>query len=107
MESLDSKRGELIDFLKLFRDFKDFESPSKKLKNKVMNKTHQLYNKHFNTYKEEYNSKDLNDPDKIFVDPNQYKILGKKKQKLEPTEGKIEGEFQKQLWYEINKPEFK
>ena len=54
MASLDSKPSELIDFLKLFRDFKVFESlsddddddddddadDSKKLKDKVMDKTH-------------------------------------------------------------------
>ena len=58
MASLDSKPSELIDFLKLFRDFKVFESLSddddddddeddadadddaKKLKDKVMDKTH-------------------------------------------------------------------
>ena len=56
MASLDSKRSDLIDFVNLFRDFKDFEHPSddddaKKLKNKVMNKTHQLYNKYLNAYK--------------------------------------------------------
>ena len=28
MASLDSKRGELKDFLKRFRDFQDFEPPS-------------------------------------------------------------------------------
>ena len=47
MASWDSKRGELKGFLKLFRDFKDFEPASddtKKLKSKIMNKTHQLHN---------------------------------------------------------------
>ena len=47
MASLDTKRGELKYIFKLFRDFKDFGSPSddtKKLKNKAMNKTHQLCN---------------------------------------------------------------
>ena len=33
MASLDSKRSELIDFLKLFREFKDFERPSDNAKN--------------------------------------------------------------------------
>ena len=33
-----------------------------------MNKTHQLYNKYFNTYKEEYDSEDLKKKD--FFDPN-------------------------------------
>ena len=84
MASLDSKCSELIDFLRLFRDFKGFEPTSddtKKLKSKVMNKTHQLSNKYFNTYKEEYDSKDLKEAEKNF----QCKILGKKKQKLEST----------------------
>ena len=71
-----------------------------------MNKTHQLYNKYLNAYKEEYDSKDLKDEDKIFFDPNQYKILGKKKQKLEQTVEKIKSEPQKPLWLEIDKPEF-
>ena len=100
MASVDSKLSELIKFFKLFRDFKDFKPPSddaKKLKNKVMNKTHQLYNKYLNAYKEEYDSKDLKDEDKIFFDPSQYKILGKKKQKLEQNEEKIEREPQKPL----------
>ena len=72
-----------------------------------MSQAHQLYNKYFNTYKEEFNSEDLIEEDKILFDPNQYKILGKKKQKLELTEEKIKGEFQKPLWFEINKPVFK
>ena len=69
MASLDSKCSELIDFLRLFRDFKGFEPTSddtKKLKSKVMNKTHQLSNKYFNTYKEEYDSKDLKEAEKKF-----------------------------------------
>ena len=67
MASLDSKRSELIKFLKLFRDFKDFEPPgddSKKLKNKVMNKTHQLSNRYLNAYKKEFDSEDLHETDK-------------------------------------------
>ena len=32
-----------------------------------MNETHQLYNKYFNTYKEEYDSEDLNEEDKFFL----------------------------------------
>ena len=39
----------------------------KKIENKVMNETHQLYNKYFNTYKEEYDSEDLNEEDKFFL----------------------------------------
>ena len=63
MALLDSKRCELTDFFKIFIDFKDLKPPSdddysKKLKNEVMNKTHQLYNKYLNAYKEEYDSED-------------------------------------------------
>ena len=47
----------------------------------------------------------LNKEDNFF-DPNQYKILGKKKQESEPTEEKIERESQKPLWFEINKQQF-
>ena len=50
MTSLYSKRSELIDFFKLFRDLKDLEpsnddddEDAKKHNNKVMNKVHQLY----------------------------------------------------------------
>ena len=118
MSSLDSKLDELIDFYKRFRDFKDFEilnddDDAKKRKNKVMNTTDQLYNKYFNTYKEEYDSEDLNEED--FFDPNQYKILGKKKQKLlsdedksgikQPTQLKQLNlnKISKPLWIEVSK----
>ena len=47
----------------------------------------------------------LNKEDNFF-DPNQYKILRKKKQESEPTEEKIERESQKPLWFEINKQQF-
>ena len=43
---------------------------------------------------------------KIKFDLNQYKILGKKKQKLQQTKDKIEKKPQKPLWFKINKPEF-
>ena len=67
MTSLDSNRGELKGFYKLLRDIKDFEPSSddtKKRKNKAMNKT--LCDKYFNTYKEEYDSEDLNKEDIFF-----------------------------------------
>ena len=62
MALLDSKRCELIDFYRFF-DGDD----TKKIENKVMNETHQLYNKYFNTYKEEYDSEDLNEEGKLFL----------------------------------------
>ena len=69
MASLESKCNELIGFYKLFRDFKNFEPPNddeKKLKIKVMNKTHQLYNKYFEAYKEEYDGGDLKEEENFF-----------------------------------------
>ena len=43
---------------------------------------------------------------KIFLDPDQFKILGKKKQKSESTKENTERELQKPLWFEIDKKEF-
>ena len=82
MASLGSNRGELIDFYKLFRDFKNFELPKdddKKLKIKVMKKTHQLYYKYFNAYKDEYDSEDLKEEDKVFLALVSTKYLVRKK----------------------------
>ena len=39
-------------------------------------------------------------------DPNQFKILGKKKQKSESTKENTRREIQKPLWFEINRKEF-
>ena len=39
-------------------------------------------------------------------DPDQFKILGKKKQKSESTKENTRREIQKPLWFEINKKEF-
>ena len=40
---------------------------------------------------------------KIFFNPNQFKLLRKKKQKSDWTEEKTKREIQKPLWFEINK----
>ena len=113
MVSLESKRSDLIDLYKLFSDFKDFEFPddTKKRKNEVMNNTHQLYNKYLNTYKKEYDCGDLNKEDKKKIDPNLYKILGKKKQKSgikQPTQLKQlnPNEISKSLWIEVPRNDF-
>ena len=71
-----------------------------------MNKTHQLYNKQFNAYKDEYDSEDLNEEDKLLFGPSQYKIFNKKKEKSGSTKEKVKGKPQKPLWFEINKEEF-
>ena len=39
-------------------------------------------------------------------DPDQFKILGKKKQKSESTKETTRRDIQKPLWFEINKKEF-
>ena len=39
-------------------------------------------------------------------DPDQFKILGKKKQKSEYTKETTRRDIQKPLWFEINKKEF-
>ena len=118
MTSLYSKRSELIDFFKLFRDLKDLEpsnddddEDTKKHNNKVMNKVHQLYFKYFDTYKKECNSDDLNKEDKNFFDPNQYKILSNKKQKWsigQPTQSKQLNlnELSKISWIEVPRKNF-
>ena len=62
----------------------------KNSENRFVNNVNQLYNKYFDTYKRNCDSKDLNKEDKIFFDPNQFKIFGKKKQKSRSTEQNIE-----------------
>ena len=42
----------------------------------------------------------LNERDEQFFEPNQFKILGKKKQKSESTEENTE--MQRSLWFEID-----
>ena len=82
MTSLESKRNELIGLYKLFREFKNFEPPNddeKKLKIKVMNKTHQLYNKYCEAYKEEYDGEDLNEEENLFLAIVSKKYLIRKK----------------------------
>ena len=103
--SLGSKYGELKEFYKLLSDFKNHKpitTETKNRKNKILNNVNQLYNKYFDTHKKNYNSENLNERDEKLFDPNQFKILGKKKQKSEWTEEKIKREMQEPLWFEIN-----
>ena len=71
-----------------------------------MNKTHQLYDKYFNTYRKEYDSEDLNEEDIFLFDPSLYKIFGQKKQKSGSTKKQIDKVPQKPSWFEINRPKF-
>ena len=84
MVSVDSRHCELKEFYKLlsnFRNHKPITTKTKNRKNRIMNNVKQLYNKYLDTYQKNYNSEDLNEEDKIFFDPNKFKIFGKKKQK--------------------------
>ena len=84
MVSIDSRHCELKEFYKLLSDFRNHKpitTKTKNRKNRIMNNVKQLYNKYLDTYQKNYNSEDLNEEDKIFFDPNKFKIFGKKKQK--------------------------
>ena len=72
MESIDSKHGELKEFYKLLSDFKNHKPITIETKNRkirVMNNINQLYNKYFDTCKNNYDSEDLNKEDKKMFDP--------------------------------------
>ena len=45
--------------------------------------------KYFDTYKKNCNSENLNETDENFFDPNQFKILGKKKQNQSGLKNKL------------------
>ena len=84
MVSIDSRHCELKEFYKLlsnFRNHKPITTKTKNRKNRIMNNVDQLYNKYLDTYQKNYNSENLNEEDKIFFDPNKFKIFGKEKQK--------------------------
>ena len=61
----------------------------------------QLYNKYFDTYKKKYDSEKLNEKDEKFFDLNQFKILGKKKQKLKWAEEITERELTEKILREM------
>ena len=90
--SIDSKHSELKEFYKLLSYFKNHKPTTNKIKqrkDRILNNFNQFCNKYFDTYKKYYGSENLNERvDKIFY-RNQYKILGKKKQKSESTEEKL------------------
>ena len=66
-------------------DFKNHKPIAIKTRNrkKILNNVNQLYNKYIDTYKINHESEDLNERDEKIFYPNQFKILGKKKQKSE------------------------
>ena len=100
MVSIDSKHGQVKEFYKLLSDFRNHKpntTETKNCKNRILNNVKQLYNKYFDTHKINSDSENLNKRDEIFFDPNQFKLLDKKKQKSEWTEGKTKSEMQKLL----------
>ena len=68
---------------------------TKNCKNRILHDVNQHYNKYFDTYKTNYNGKYLNKRDEQFFEPNQFKILGKKKQRSKSTEENAEKQMQK------------
>ena len=93
MLSIDSKHGKLKEFYKLLSDFKNHKpitTETKNRKNRILNNVNQHYNKYFDNYKKNCDSENLNERDEKFFDPNQFKILGKKKQKSDWTEERTE-----------------
>ena len=110
MVSIDSKHGELRELYRLLRDFKKYKSittETKNCKNRILNNVNQLYNKYFDTYKKNYDSEYLNERDEKMFDPNQFKRLGKIKQKSQWTGEKTERKMQKLIRFKINKNNLK
>ena len=48
----------------------------------MLNEVSQLYNKYVNNHKRNYGREDLNKEEENFFEPNQFKVLNNKKQKL-------------------------
>ena len=101
MVSISSNHGELKEFCKLlsgFENHKPITTETKNCKIRILNNVNQFYNKCFDTYKKKYGGENLNERDENFFDPNQFKILGKKK-KSEWTEEKTKRKMEKPLWF--------
>ena len=98
----------MIDFHTTLSDFKNHKpitTETKSRENKILNNV-KLYNKYFDTYKKNYDSENLNKSDEKIFDPNQFKILGKKKQKSKRTKETTKREMERPFWFEINIKEF-
>ena len=64
MVSIDSKRGELKEFQKLLSNFKNHKPltiETKCRKSRIMNNFNKLYKKYLDSYKQNYDSEDLNE----------------------------------------------
>ena len=107
--SLDSKYDKMINFYTLLNPFINTHqatiTETKDCKDRIMNNVKPIYDEYFSTYKKNYDS-EVKDKEKRGHDYKQFKIIGKKKQKLEWTKEKTKTEMQKPLWFEINQKEF-
>ena len=93
MVSIDSKHSELEEFYELLSDFKNHKPvtiETKHRKNRIMNNVNQLCDNYYDSYKNNYDSEELNEQDKMFFDPNQFKIFDEKNQKPKSTEENTE-----------------
>ena len=83
--SLDSKYNEMTDFHELLNSFinthKATNTETSFHKNRILSYVKPLYDKYFNTYKNNYNSKKVKEEEKRGRDYKRFEIIDKKKQK--------------------------
>ena len=88
--SLLSEYDEMNNFYALLNAFIDTHeattTETKSRKDRIMENAKQLYNKYFDTYKKNYDSKKVKDEEKRGREYKQFEITDKKKQKSELTE---------------------
>ena len=97
--SLGSKYGELNEFYKILSDFKNHKpctTQTKDCKDRILKNVSQLYNKYFDTYKNNYDSEKVKDEEKRGRDYKQFEIIDNGDQ--EPKSTKKEETETKQNW---------
>ena len=99
--SLGSKYDEMNNFYGLLNAFINTHEATmietKDRKDRILKKVNQLYDKYFDIYKKNYDSKNVKDKEKRGRDYKQFEIIDKKKKKSEQTEEKTKREMQKPL----------
>ena len=92
--SLGSKYDEMNDFYTLLNAFSNTHeattTETKDLKDRIMNNVKRLYYKHFDAYKQNYNSEQVKDKEKRGRDCKQFEKIDRKKQKCEWTDKTID-----------------
>ena len=108
--SLNSKYDEMSDFYTVLNEFinthEAITNETNDRKSRILSYVMPLYNKYLNTYKKNYDSKNVKDEEKRGRDYKQFEIIDKKKQKSKWTEEKTQREIQKPSWAEINENDF-